>query len=245
MINKLKIIAIVFATILFTSCKKNNADVAPTPVPVVTNTIAYIFKTDNADGLAYKALLDANNCAVTLIEKANIIATDYSKYKLIVIDHNTDVIGIPQFWTATEVSTLNATGKPMLLIGAGGLQFAQKNNNIVNWGQATQWNEPSIIVTDPTSIIFSKPKAISVDANTKKVVLYTSAGLMAAHHVPTLTIANVSIIGRTFVNNNYAPIEYESNRYGFFEFYSGVNSMTQAGKDFMVNYTFFVGNFPL
>jgi hypothetical protein len=227
--------------IVMPSCKKTKTD----PAPVITNTIAYIYKNNNTAALEYKALMEANNCAVTLIDKSAAATTDYSNYKLIVIDHNTDGVNAPQPWTAAEAAAIKAPAKPMLLIGAGGLRFATQNGNTVNWLQTAQYNEGSITVTDPASTIFSRPKTIAVDPNTKKVTLYTAANLMASMYVPTITLANVSIIGRNSLNHSYAPIQYESNRYGFFEFYSGVSQMTPAGQDFMVNYTYYIGGLTL
>jgi hypothetical protein len=241
--NVFKIAALVLTVSFLHACKKTKID--QPVVPVITNTIAYIYKTDNTNALAYKTLMEANNCAVTLIEKATAITTDYSKYKLIVIDNNTDIAGVGGEWTTTDAATIKAAGKPLLLMGAGGLYFAAKNGNIINWEQSEQYNETSIVVTDPASTVFSRPKTIVVDVNTKRVALFNAAGLMAAQYVPTITLANVSIIGRNALNFNYVPVALESNRYGFFAFYNGVNNMTQAGKDFMVNYTYYVGGLTL
>jgi hypothetical protein len=215
--------------------------------PVIANTIAYIYKTDNADALAYKTLLEANNCAVTLIEKANAVTTDYSKYKLIVIDNNTDVIGASQFWTTTDVNTIVASGKQILLIGAGGLQFAAKNGNIINWGQNAQSVESSIYVLDPTSTLFSRPKTVAVNSTTKELIIYSTAYLSSGQYIPTGTLANVTLLCKYFsaTNTNYYPVSFEKSRYGFFGFYKGTSLMTQAGQDFMVNYTYYIGGLTL
>jgi PBP1b-binding outer membrane lipoprotein LpoB len=60
-------IIIAVFSILFTSCKKSKSEPEPV-VAVIKNNNAYIYKTDNTDAVAYKTMLEDNDCHVTLID---------------------------------------------------------------------------------------------------------------------------------------------------------------------------------
>jgi len=229
---------IALTSLLFTACKKS------TPAPAnAKNEIAYIYKTNNTDALAFKALMEANNCSVQLIEMADAASLNYSKYKLIVADHHTNSVGFSN-WTDAHVNTLKASGKPMLLLGMGGLLYAQKISNLANWINTGQFTETAIYVKDKTSNLYKKPKAITITA-AQTIVLYTIPTLGAGQYLPMGTLPGVTLMGSLAGQQNYYPLTYEQNRYTVFGFDKGVNSMTAAGKDFMVNLVYFSGNFSL
>ncbi|HEV7783360.1 MAG TPA: hypothetical protein VGO58_18925, partial [Chitinophagaceae bacterium] len=69
---------------LFFSCNKKSDTVTPPP-----NKIAFVYKTDNTGAQAYKTLLDANGCEVTLVEMAAVATHNFSVYKLIIVGENT------------------------------------------------------------------------------------------------------------------------------------------------------------
>ena len=222
-------------SILFTACKKSH------PAPAnAKNAIAYIYKTSNNDALAFKALMELNNCTVQLIEIADAASLDYSKYKLIVADHNTNSVGLSN-WTDAHVNTLKASGKPMLLLGMGGLLYAKKIGNIANWINSGQFNETAIYVKDKTSNLYKKPKVITITA-AQTIVLYTVPALGAGQYLPMGTLPGVTLMGSLAGQQNYYPLTYEQNRYTVLGFDKGVNSMTADGKDFMVNLVYFSGN---
>ncbi len=239
-ISELIMTAIIFIAIVFLpSCKKSETT---TPPVVVINKIAYIYKTDSTDAMAFKALLEANNCTVTLIDKPNDATTDYSSYKLIVIDNNTDGTQVTPGWSSADTAAINGSGKPILLIGVGGLQFGQKLQNTVNWGGCATGSTSSITALDSLSTLYKSPKTISLPAN-NQLVIYASAMNAQGLYVPVQPVAGVKMIARFPLSNVYMPVCFEKSRYGMFGFYGNFNSLTQAGKDFLVNLAFYVGNF--
>lgn len=227
---------IALVSILFSACKKST-------VTDTKNSIAYIYKTDNTDAFAFKALMEANNCTVQLIEIADAALLDYSKYKLIVADHNTNAVGGAN-WTDAHATKLKASGRPMLLLGMGGLLYAKKIGNIAQWDNCGQFNEKEMYVTDKLSSLYKKPNIISVSAN-ETISLYTVASLGAAQHIPSAVQPGVALMGAFPGHQAYYPLSYEKNRYTVFGYYKGVNSMTPAGKDFIVNLVYFSGKFSL
>ena len=105
--NFLKSIAAVLAlTLVISSCKKDSV-----VAPAATNKIAFIYKTDNADAVAFQSLMQANNATVTLIEQSSVASADFSGYKLIVVGHNT-----PDTWTDADANAVALSnvlnGKP-------------------------------------------------------------------------------------------------------------------------------------
>ena len=242
-LKKLSTLILLAFSIFFTSCKKSK------PEPVVTipkNNIAYIYKTDNTDGLAYKTLLEENDCHVKLIDKSQVAATVFTNYKLIVIDHNTDVTSLTPGWTNADTVALQGSGKPMLLIGVGGLQYAAKIGNKANYLNTTFWNDTKFFVTDKTSTLYSKPYAISIPTSTPAVTLYNTAMPGSGQWVPAGgSLANVTLIGRFNLAPTYYPVAFEKNRYFSFGFSKGVSDMTSDGKNFMVNLAYYVGNLSL
>lgn len=229
---------IVLTTMLFTACKKS------TPVPAnAKNEIAYIYRTNNNDALAFKALMEANNTNVQVIELADAASHNYSKYKLIVADHNTNVIG-EGFWTDAHATTLKASGKPMLLLGMGGLLYAKKIGNVAQWNISGQFDEKDILVKDQTSNLYKLPKAIAISAG-QTVSLYPVPSPGAGAYTATGALAGVTLMASFSSQHLYNPIAHEQNRYTIFGFFKGVNSMTAAGKDFMVNLVYFSGSFSL
>lgn len=228
---------IAVTSIIFTGCKKSN------PATNAKNAIAYIYKTNNVDALAFKALMEANNCTVQLIDIADAVSVNYSKYKLIVADNNTNSIGLSN-WTDAHVNTLKASGKPMLLLGMGGLLYAKKIGNIAQWDNSGQFNETALYVKDITSNLYKKPKTITLTA-AQTIVLYTVPTLGAGQYRPTGILPGVNLIGSLAGQQNYYPLTHEKSRYTVFGFDKGLNKMTPAGKDFMVNLVYFSGSFSL
>ena len=237
------IITFMASTILLQSCKKAN-ETDTDSVEVLKNSIAYVYKTDNSDGLAFKTLMEENDCNVKLIEKSAISLNNFKTYNLIVIDQNTDVSGWTGTWTNADTSALQAGGKPMLLMGIGGLQYAAKIGNTTNYLKSASFYDNKFFVADKSSVMYKKPFVISVPASTPAVTLYSanvlSTGLSV--HVGEAPLS-VSLLGKFGVAPEYYPFTFEKNRYVNFGFSKGVAAMTQDGKNFMVNLVYYLGNF--
>lgn len=237
----LLLLNILLMAIILPGCKKSTSD--PVPVPVIKNKIAYIYQTDNTDGLVYKTILETGNCSVTLIEKSAVTTTDYGGYKLIVIDNNTNLT-TTQTWTNADTAAINGPGKPILFIGAGGMFLADKMGNRVAWGGcAVASAQVSCIVTDSSSSIYKSPKAITIPAG-NALPVYSSPNSMVCFFAPVPSAVNVTLIGR-LTNTSYYPVCFEKNRYGMFGFTGNFSTLTQTGKDFLVNISYYVGNLIL
>jgi hypothetical protein len=239
--------AIVFASIciFLPACKKSKPESEPV-VTIPKNNIAYIYKTDNTDAVAYKTLLEDNDCHVTLIDKAQVTTTVFTAYQLIAIDPNTDIAGLSSSWTNAETTAIETSGKPMLLIGVGGLQYAAKIGNKVNYLNTANFSDTKFFVTDKTSALYSKPYTISIPVSTPAVTLYNTNVVSAAQLVAVgSSLDNVTLFGKFNLAPNYYPLAFERNRYFSFGFTKGVDAMTGNGRNFMVNLAYYVGNLSL
>jgi hypothetical protein len=243
--NMIKTVAIFLlgTTIFFTACKKETMS-SSAPIPG-KNKIAYIYKSDSTDGSAFKTILEANNSVVTLIDRSVAATTNYSSYNLIVIDNNADTLHATPVtgWSTADTAAIKGSGKPILLMGLGGLQFGEKLNNNVRWGNTSAgYLTTSFKVMDSTSKVYKTPKLISIPSN-NQLDIYSSPVISAGEYSPAIPLYNdVVLMGGYAIYPNYYPVCFEKGRYGAFGFYGKINTMTNAGKDFMVNLAFYVGN---
>jgi len=233
---------IAVSSFLLPACKKTMLPSIPVEIP--TNNIAYIYKDDSTSASLLKELLVEADCHVDLIDQAIATTKSYANYKLIIIDHNTAPSSIANSWTVANTTAITASGKPMLLLGAGGLQFAQKAGNKVNYGLANQTTATSFAPLDKTMSLYHVPYNISIPTSTPKVTLYASPSSVSAIALaPGTKIPEVNMLGYFPSMADQHPIGTENAMYTFFGFYDGVNKMTTDGKNFMVNLCYYAGNF--
>ncbi len=248
--NRFKHVAVVTAlltgcVLLLTACKKSN-DVAPAPPAVVTykNNIAYFYKQDSADGISYKALMQANNCGVTLIDMAKLNGTDFKKFNLVVFANN---CSDDAYDFANVTNAIKAAGTPVLMIGEGGGHFGEMINAAVSWGTSVDFTFPlNMTVVDSTSSLYKSPKKIQVPANLQLPIFSQSPYGQAFMRSNLLKYPNVELIGKAnTANANAFSITLENDKYCFFGYYNNVSAMSQTGKDFMVNLTYYIGKLSL
>ncbi len=228
-------------SLVFISCKKDKDDVTPTPT-TPKKQIAYVYKTDATDANAFKLLLDSNNCNVTLVEKSSAAAFNFSTSDLIIVGSNTDDTQLVPNWSNAEATAIDGSGKPVLLMGIGGLQLGVKLSHKVNYGTCAGSSINSIISADATDAIYKAPKTIAAVTN-QPVQLFISASGAQSFNSGGVAVPGVDLIGRESSGSNYYTVTIESNRYGVYGFTSGVSNMTKTGRDFIVNLVYRIGKF--
>ena len=237
--------AVIVCFLLF-SCKKSSTDyIAPAPVtPVYKNKLVFVYRTDSSEGVAYKALMQNNGCGVTLIDEPALSAFNFASYQLIVVGNNTDsTVGVPH-WSSSDSLAVSTAAKPMLLMGHGGFLLGNKLNFSVNWDNSAVGSTASMIVLNGAANVYKSPKTIIVPANSQLDLYNSTSGVVAVHF--TFPNSAVELIGGLPAPSfTYTPVNFESNRIGSFGYYSNINNMTQTGKDFMVNLSYYVGKLTL
>ena len=159
----------------FASCKKSH-DITGNP-SVYKNSIAYIYKQNSTDAAAYKNLMEANNCGVTLFDMTQLSSVDFKKFDLVVIGNNssTDAYDFDGITGAVA-------GKPVLMIGEGGLHFGEMVNAVVNWSNTNGGTRPVTMITvDSTQSIYKSPRKIAIPAN-RQITLFNQASFCEAFY---------------------------------------------------------------
>lgn len=239
---------------LMTGCSKsdsgndnNNGNGGPGGGNSITykNKIAFLYKRDSTDGAAFRSLLQANNCGVTLVDSAQTGSTDFTKFDLVVVGNNT--AGSAGELTPQIVGAVKTSGKPVLLIGEGGGHFGEQLNTAVNWGSCAVFPLPaSMIVLDSSTTLYKSPKKIIIPDNQQLPIFSQAQSGIAFYRSPYTSYPSVQMIAQASTSNvAYLSITLESGKYGFFGYYGNVSGMTSTGRDFMVNLCYYVGKLAL
>ena len=239
-------VAVLCTIIIIVACKKNSTTTVPPnmPPPAGTKNLVYVYKNDSSDGVSFRNLLKVNGCSVTLIDRSVAAAFDYSAYDLIVMGGNSDSLKSAKFtWPVADALTIRNTNKPILLLGAGGLLFAEAMGDTVNWGGSAGNILTSFLVVDSSLSLYKTPKAISIPAN-QQLTIYTNPSKLASFYVKSTPVHNVLLMGEEddIGNSKYYPISVDSVKFVDFGFYANMDAMTPTGKDFFVNLVFYTIN---
>jgi hypothetical protein len=229
------------AVAIFGACKKSGNS-----TPAARNSLVFIYHNDNSEGVAVKSLLEQNGCTVTLLDRSMAGAFDYSGYVMIIIGNNTDALHAGDGWLPADAMKIKNSGKPILLMGQGGMLFANDIPDTVNWESSATNSLTGFKAMDPANILFKQPKAISIGADSL-VTLYASASGVVSFYAKTLPVPDVVMVGMETgaPGQNYYSVSVTDGNMGAFGYYSNINAMTATGKDFFVNLVYYVGGLAL
>lgn len=221
-----------FFSLLFTSCKKDKTD-AP-----VTDAV-FIYKTNDADALAYKALLVAKNKTVNLVEWNAVSSYDFSNTKLIVIGSGSSFL-----WTDTlqpSAAKLRQQTKPFLYMGNMGSMMAFYNKKIVNHQSSASQPAEDVKALNVADNIFTTPNNITIPPSGNLTLATVGTGSYVVFYAfPTLP-AGVVAYGQSTSAPEYYPITMENSSNGTFGWNGSIANLTTSGKNLLVNMSFKVG----
>ena len=135
----------------------------------------------------------------------------------------------------------------MLLWGVGGtLLSLVLNNHVGNPGTGGF----TLLAVNRNSTIFPSPLLIQIPAN--GVIPFYSQNCPAAGLYSATGNANLELVGKDPVFSIYTTVFVETKqvnlktrRFGNFGYYLNTNAMDQPGKDFIVNFSYYVGQLKL
>ena len=179
--KKLLSISLALTVLCFAACKKSSPDAIATP----KNKLVFVYKTDNSEAVAYKTLMEANGCTVTLIDEPAVSGYDFSGFKMIVIGNNTDVAGFSH-WSPADSAAIRSSSKPVLLMGTGGYQLAAKLKLTANWNVSATGASADMLVLNATSAIYKSPKTITVPAN-NQLIFYSASSNVVGFNIQNTT----------------------------------------------------------
>lgn len=203
--------------------------------------IAYIYRLNSADATSYYNLLVGAGYSVSLIPLADILQTDFSIFKLVLIADDTgslDSWGTNGF-TEAQVAKITSADKPIIGLGEGGYAFYGRMGLFIGWPHG--WHGPQNLIKksggtlDPT-FFAGIPAPIDPVQTYQNVT--NSVGIYLTPSYPS----DVIPIGLEVPTSDHAPLIKQGcrllwgnsgNPYG----------MTDYGRTIFLNGINYMGNF--
>jgi hypothetical protein len=135
--------------------------------------------------------------------------------------------------SATAISLINGSGKPILGLGIGGSTFFGDLDLDIGFGNGWDEFDNGTRVVNATSAIFTHPINITVPAD-GIIQLYNSNILDVEIYVPS-PIAGVTLLGQEVISSVHYPLVMEGTRYFLWGFVGSPSNMTQTGKNLFAN----------
>jgi hypothetical protein len=201
------------------------------------NRVLYVLDTDQPLADKYKALLEGNGLAVTLVRMPDLGGTDLAPFQLIIIGPDT---GLGASWgTAALVGHLKTSGKPVLGLGDGGHAFFGKLGLDIGFNHGAPKNDKDVVVLDASHDIWHIPYDISLITGTPKANVYApnpSPGVAVnLDQIP----AGVETLARRPSESSFYWLAREANRYLMWGFNLGPGAMSINGRQLFVNTAYY------
>jgi serine/threonine protein kinase len=199
---------------------------------------AYIYAGDGAAANDYRSFLQSQGYTVDLIPMTNVLVSDFSTYKVILIGADTgnssDYTNNPWGDAAEVQATYIANyGRPVLGLGQGGVLFFQAIGLFINWGQSWIGSGNDVYAVDPAAPYWSYPENISMPGD-QIVKLYDADSPYVAVYLPG-SVATVKTIGRQSDNAEHFQIISENGRFLLWGFDYGPAAMSSKGSKVFIN----------
>lgn len=109
-----------------------------------TYDIAYVFDTDTASASAFQAFLNSQGYSIQLISINDVLTTNFSLYKLIIIGNDT---GDLDKWgnAALQAEQIARGGRPVIGVGGGGYAYFGKLTMHIGWGNGWHGTQKAVI----------------------------------------------------------------------------------------------------
>jgi hypothetical protein len=205
--------------------------ISATQTAQASRRLAYIYASDTSHQKNFTALLIEAGWQVDSILMGSITATDFSKYDLILIGHETGSIST---WGTTpeQVSAITSTSKPIVGIGEGGYAFFGKMGLGIGYPNAAHGSCSQVKVLSPASQYWKSPQAVSIPGD-RLVTLYSNNGECV------VVFAETQLMGFDYVahqasDSRYYPVILQ-DRYLLWGFDTGPKNMTSDGEKLFVN----------
>jgi hypothetical protein len=197
-------------------------------------TAALIYNTDSNTTLAFKALLDGNGFATSLISLNNLANAGLAGFDLILIGHDTAASNNPYEWAGTnsDREKIKTSGKPIVGLGGGGAAFFQELNLSIRFGQTWNSSGTQVAPIENDRPYWSIPYVIPIVNGA--VSIYSNSSSFLSVYLPTPK-SEILPIGRQVNDSTHYPIIAEAGRYLLWGFYNGPSAMTTAGKELFAN----------
>jgi hypothetical protein len=163
----------------------------------------------------------------------DIISSDFSIYKLILVGYDT---GSTSNWgdeAGAQAGSLQASGKPILGFGEGGYAFFGKLGLLIGWGNGAHGEGKDVKVISSDADYWNDPFDVSIPGS-QVISLYGNPGNVIGIHLPDPVI-NVEQIANTSGDKDYYPLVRESERYFLWGYDGTPSAMTNKGARVLIN----------
>ncbi len=210
-----------------------NAAHAATLTAQAVPRIAYIYDSDVVSANDFKTFLQAQGFSVDLITPDNLLVSDLSIFRLILIGSDT---GTTSNWGdagGTQTLALQSSGKPILGLGEGGYAFFGKLGLAIGWGNGAHGSEEKIFAIDRSAIYWNTPIHVNIPGD-KVISLYSNPGDYVGIYLPS-PILDVEQIANIPGKEDYYPVVRQSHRYALWGFSGTPSAMTNKGQKVFFN----------
>jgi hypothetical protein len=200
---------------------------APPPPKPPERKIVVAFVHDADEKLAgeFKKLLDGEGFSVELVAQSGAAKTDFSKFGLVMIGHDTKEAG----WKDVA-ATVEKSGKPVLGLGEGGFWFFGHRGLKLGIGDPHGWHgvDTAVVPVDASK----SPLWTATAQSDKPVKLYEKTRHVGIY-LPTPP-ADAVLLGREEVSPKHYPLVRQGDRFVLWGFTAGPADMTADGRKVFV-----------
>ncbi len=200
----------------------------------------YIYSSDSAAANDFKSLLEGDDYLVDVIDMSQVMSTDFSKYRLVIVGADTGNAGSWGDNAGNQAGRIQDANGSVLGVGAGGASFFDKIGvTEIGWGQS--WvgsGARDVYAADAGNDLWTTPNAISVPGS-QLVTLYSSDSGYVAAYYPS-TVSGVAALGRQSDNANHYTIIGKDIQYLLWGFSGPPSTMTNTGRQVLLNAVAFV-----
>ena len=210
------------------------ANAAATLTAASAYPIAYVYSSDGASANSYETLLEAKGFKVDLIAMGNILSTNFSPYKVVLIGHET---GNGTTWgddAGQQANKIVSGGAAILGIGEGGYAYLGKLNLLIGYPNGAHGSaKKSVYAADLSSPIWTTPNTINVPGD-RIVNLYENNSSYVVIYFPD-PLMGTEFLGRDPDDARYYQVIMQVDRFVLWGFDAGPQQMTNAGQKLFVN----------
>lgn len=236
---------LILATALV-GCKKSHV-IEPVATPPAKNKIAFLYAGDSSDATAYRSLIAGYSTSVTVIETSQIVSTDLSGYDLIVAGDIAATITDP--YTDNAAQKIRMNGKPIIYMGLGGNKLAQKISTVSNWMNPSMFTGELVDmpVIDPSASLYESPSKLVMPDNKTLRFFNDGSPSLAFYKSVSATIPGVELLIKADpMQVTFFSVAYQTGKDGFWGYYNmPLSQLTKDGKNFLINFSFYVGKLSL
>ena len=215
------------------ACGYYSKEYVPPPADV-----AYIYQSDSTKARSFKTLLQNYGYSTTLIEVYDVESVNFDNYNLIIAGSESGYGGSWGYYGA--VANIQNSNKSVLGLGFGGASLFEEMGLSINWSNGYIVSDTtsssskckSIFCMDTSLQIFKSPNPIPIPGNFQ-IQLYNYSGLISEYGLQLPS--GVLLVGREPFDPDYFTIVSENDKYWLWGFTNSPSSMTQTGKELLIN----------